>query len=123
MLSFAILFLQAGDPQARPPGGEITQLLPLLIGMMVLGYFLMIRPMQKEKRELQAMLAGLKKNDEVVTTGGIIGTVVSVKEKEEDVLLKVDPGNNTRIRVLKSHIVRVKKEPEAEKEAPKEGGA
>jgi len=93
----------------------------VFVGLMYV--MIVLRPMQKEKRDLQTLIAALKKNDEVVTSGGIVGVVVSVKEKEDEILLKVDAGNNTRIRVLKSHIVRVKKEPEAGKEAPKEGGA
>jgi preprotein translocase subunit YajC len=122
MLVLALLLAQT-EEKTRAPGGDPFQLLFPLLPIIVIGYLLLFRPMQKEKRELAAQIAAMKKNDEVVTSGGIVGVVVSVKEKEEEVLLKVDAGNNTRIRVLKSHIIRVKKELEAGKDAPKEGGA
>ena len=54
--------------------------LPFLIVMFVLMYFLLIRPQQKRAKEHKALLAELKKGDEVVTNGGIIGKVISVDE-------------------------------------------
>ena len=60
-------------------------------------------------------MAGMKKNDEVVTASGIIGIVAIIKENEDEVTLKID--DNARIRVLKSSIVRIKKKEEPAKDA------
>ena len=55
----------------------------------------------KQKREQQNALAGLKKNDKVVTSAGILGVVVAIKDNEDEVTLRVDDTSNTRIRVLR----------------------
>jgi len=69
-------------------------------------YFMMIRPQQRQQRELGKMQQNLKKNDEVVTAGGMHGTVVNVKESV--VTLRVD--DNVRVDVDKSAITRRTKE-------------
>ncbi len=63
-------------------------------------YFLVFRPQQKREKEHQALLKNLAKNDEVITTGGIHGTVVNLKEKS--VVLRVD--ENVKIEVERSCI-------------------
>jgi preprotein translocase subunit YajC len=75
-------------------------MMPLLL-IAVLGYFLLFRPAQTQEKQRRAMVAALKKNDEVVTSGGIIGVVDSIKEKKDEVVLR---GG---LRVTKSSIVRV----------------
>lgn len=77
---------------------------PLVLPLLMIGvvYFMMIRPQQKQQRELGQMQKGLKKNDEVVTTGGVHGTVVNVKDTV--VTLRVD--DNVRIDVDKSAVAR-----------------
>ena len=83
----------------------------LVLGLMILFFFVVILPAQrKQKREAEALMTGMKKNDEVVTASGIIGVVQTIKD--EEVILKID--DNARIRVLKSTIVRILN-------APKEG--
>ena len=74
---------------------------------MLLMLVMMFRSNSKAKREAQAALAAMKKNDRVVTSGGILGVIVSMKDNEDEVTLRVDDTSNTRIRVLKSSIVRV----------------
>ncbi len=88
----------AGDPAPSPFG---SFLMPLLL-MGLVFYFLLIRPQSKEKKKRTAMLAAVKKNDRVVTIGGIVGTVLSVRD--EDVTLKVDESSNTKITFLRSAI-------------------
>jgi len=66
----------------------------------VVFYFLLIRPQQKQKKDHEEMLKGLAKNDEVITNGGIHGTIVNVKETS--VVLRVD--ENTKIEVEKYAI-------------------
>ena len=85
MMSF-IPFLQAA-PSASTTGGMVGMLLPFLLVILIM-YFFMIRPQNKKQKELEKMLAALKKGDKVVTIGGIHGVISSVKEKT--VIVKVD---------------------------------
>ena len=78
-----------------------------LYGLPVLMLILMFRSNSKQKRQQQNALSAMKKNDRVVTSGGILGVIVALKENEDEVTLRVDDTSNTRIRVLKSSIVRV----------------
>jgi preprotein translocase subunit YajC len=73
---------------------------PILIAIMIMFYFLMIRPEMASKKRHEEMLKSLKQGDQVVTLGGIIGRVVSVDQ--ETVVLRVD--DNTRLRVLRRAI-------------------
>ena len=84
------------DQQAANP---IVSFLPLIL-IFVVFYFLMIRPQQKQKKEHEEMLRNLAKNDEVITSGGIHGTIVNVKEAS--VVLRID--ENTKIEVEKYAI-------------------
>jgi preprotein translocase subunit YajC len=73
--------------------------------MLVIFYFLLIRPQKAKEKEHQKMLAALDKNDEVVTTGGIHGTIVAVKDRT--VTIRVD--ENVKIEIEKNCIAYVKK--------------
>ncbi len=85
-------------------GGASSTVFLLQIGAMVaIFYFLLIRPQQKEQKRHKAMLAALKKGDEVVTNGGIIGSVVHV----EDDRLTVKTADNTRLTVQRGRIAQV----------------
>lgn len=55
--------------------------MPLII-LLVMAYFLLLRPMQKQEKQRQALVAALKKNDKIVNSGGIIGIVDSIKDNE-----------------------------------------
>lgn len=79
---------------------------PLLLfgGLMLLLYVMVLSPERRKQAEIAKKRAALKKNDRVVTTGGILGTVVSVSSDSDEVTLRVDESTNTRIRVLKSAI-------------------
>jgi preprotein translocase subunit YajC len=122
MLSLFLLFAD-NPPDAAPqsPGSPFGFLLPMAaIGL--LFYFLMIRPMRKQEQDRQSLISSLKKNDKVVTSGGIIGIVAGIKEKEDEVTLKIDENSNVRLRVTKGSIARVIAAEEPAKDA-KEGGA
>ena len=108
--------LDIGYAQAAPgiggPGPMVT-ILPFIL-IFVIMYFMVIRPQQKKGKEHQEMLNKLKKNDEVMTSGGIYGKVVDLKETV--VTLEVAP--NVRIRVHRPQISAVLT---GEKSAAKEG--
>jgi preprotein translocase subunit YajC len=95
------------DPTQGQPGGS-PLLTMLTIGMLFafVYLFLMRPPAKRQEQERKALLANLKKNDEVVTVSGIIGVVANVSDKEDEVTLKVDESSNVRMRVLKSSIAR-----------------
>ena len=78
----------------------LTTLLPLVL-MVVIFYFLLIRPEKKRSKKMREMLDNLQVADEVVTTGGIIGRVLSVKE---DTVLIETGSDRTRLRVLRTSI-------------------
>ncbi|RKY44019.1 MAG: preprotein translocase subunit YajC [Candidatus Omnitrophota bacterium] len=86
-------------------GAGLIQLLPLIF-LFVVFYFLLIRPQRKKQIEHQKMIENLKKNDEVVTVGGIHGTIINVKEKT--FVIRVD--DNVKIEIDKSSIAYVKKQ-------------
>jgi len=74
-----------------------------MVLIFVIFYFLLIRPQSKERRRHEQMLKALKKGDEIVTNGGLIGTVVHV----EDNRLTVRTGENTRVTVDRGRIAQV----------------
>ena len=82
----------------------LINFLPLIL-IFAIFYFLLIRPQRNQEKERQKMLRGLNKNDEVVTTGGIHGTVVNVKDKT--LTLRVD--ENVKIEVERNCVAFVKK--------------
>ncbi len=90
----------------------------LMIGMLfVVMYFFMIRPQSKKQKALESMRNELSKNDKVMTTGGLIGIVMKIKDNE--IVLKIDEGNNTRVTVVKGAIVHIIDKAES-KETPEE---
>ena len=93
------------DPNAGRQASPAVNGLPTLImvvGLIAIMYFVMFREPKKRQRQQQQMIQSLKKNDKVRTIGGIIGIVVDVKDDE--VTLKVDESNNTKIKVAVSAI-------------------
>ena len=92
-------------PGQPPPVNPISSFLMLLVPMGLVWYFLILRPQSAQKRERQNMMAAIKKNDRVCTIGGIIGTVTNVKDDE--ITLKVDESNNTKITFQRSAIARI----------------
>jgi len=93
---------QAQAPQAQP--NAMMSLMPIAI-IFIIFYFLLIRPQKKSQQEHAKMLGALSKNDEVVTSGGIHGTIVNIQN--DVITLRVD--DNTRIKIQKSSISRLKK--------------
>lgn len=96
-----LLTLAAADPTMQA-GSMLTMLIPLGL-MVVFFYFFLIRPEKKRNKEMQDMLNNIQVADEVVTNGGIIGRVVSVKE---DTVLIETGSDRTKIRILKQAIAK-----------------
>ena len=72
------------------------------VAIAVLWYFLLLRPQRREKTKRAEILKELKKNDRVVTIGGMVGTVANISQDGREVTLKVD--DNTRITMLRNSI-------------------
>ena len=89
----------ADAPAAGGGAGGFMSLLPLAAIFLVF-YFLLIRPQQKKQKELQEWIKGLKKGDEVVTSGGVIGRITGLSD--HTVTLEVQ--EKVRLKVLKSHV-------------------
>jgi len=87
--------------KTNPFGG--TQLIFLAL-MFVLMYMILFRGPRKKQQQHKQMVQSLSKNDKIQTIGGIIGTVVDIKEDE--ITLKIDESNNTKIKILRSAIGR-----------------
>jgi preprotein translocase subunit YajC len=88
-------------PPMSSPSSNYMQLL-FIGGIFVIMYFILFREPRKRQRQQQQMIQSIKKNDKVRTIGGIIGTVVDIKDDE--IVLKVDESNNTKIRIMASAI-------------------
>ncbi|NKB69517.1 MAG: preprotein translocase subunit YajC [Candidatus Latescibacteria bacterium] len=89
-----------------PGGGEgnpIAGFLPLVL-VLVVVYFLMIRPQMKKQRAQQQMIDELEKGDEIVTTGGIHGTIANIKD--DTIVVKV--AENVKIEVSRAAVTRNK---------------
>ena len=98
----------AGGAAGGGPEAMLLQFLPL-VALVVLFYFLMIRPQQRRMKQHQAMLTALKRGDTVVLSSGIIGKVVRVEDKE----VGVEIATGVTTKVVKSMIsdVRARGEP------------
>ena len=94
---------------AAPPPGPLELLITYLpMAMIVLvAWLLLYRPERERMRQQQELLAGLKKNDRVITTSGIYGTVANVDRDADRVSLRVDEAGNVKIAVTISSIAKV----------------
>ncbi len=110
-----VAWAQAGGAGAQSP--MMSFLLPILLIFGVF-YFLLIRPQQQRDKQHRMMLANLKKNDKIVTSGGLHGRVTELSE--EVVTIEVAP--NVRVRISRAHIGTVLTAPKAidDKEKQKE---
>ncbi|MBN1853661.1 MAG: preprotein translocase subunit YajC [Pirellulales bacterium] len=102
---FAMALLFAADE--KPGGGGLSQLLPPLIIIFILFWFMIIRPQKKKEQNFKTMVANLKKNDRVVTIGGIHGTVANVQREIDRITLRIDETTGTTIRVGTGAIARI----------------
>ena len=80
-----------------------AQFIPLIL-IFVIMYFLLIRPQQKKLKEHKAMVEALRRGDQVVTQGGLIGKVAKVKDSDE---IEVELAEGVKVRVVRSTIAQV----------------
>jgi preprotein translocase subunit YajC len=92
------LLAAAGTAAGEAPPAWINWL--PIIGMVVIFWFLIIRPQMKRQKEHQAKVAGLKKGDQVVTQGGLVGKVIKV----DDTYAELELGPNVRVKAVKHTI-------------------
>ncbi len=98
------LYILSQTPSEAAPAGGATLMIGLMLAMGVF-FFMTSRSQKREKNQKADMLNNLSKNDRVMTIGGVIGTVVGVKENE--VTLKIDEATNTRMTFTKRSIQQV----------------
>jgi len=113
--------LAQAAPAAGPPGNAAPSLLTYLPYALIVGgwfYLMLIRPQQKQEQQRKALMAGLKKNDRVLTTAGIYGTVVGVDLEQDRVTVRVDDDRGVKLTFTKAGIARVL-DPAAEKDKEK----
>lgn len=108
-INLNILWLLAENDATAPKGGSGTGIHPIVIIMLLIAvfYLIIIRPESKKRKAQQAQLEALKKNDRVVTIGGIYGTVASVNREADEVVLKIDEASGVKIRVSVTAISRL----------------
>ena len=83
--------------------GAIGQFLPLIL-IFAIMYFLLIRPQQKKAKQHQAMVSAVRRGDQVITQGGLIGKVTKVKDDNE---VEVEIAKDVKVRVVKSTLTNV----------------
>ncbi|MFX0544675.1 preprotein translocase subunit YajC [Roseovarius sp. S1116L3] len=96
-------------------GSAFAQFIPLIL-IFAIMYFLLIRPQQKKLKNHRAMVEALRRGDQVVTQGGLIGKVSKVKDDDE---IEVELAQGVKVRVVKSTIAQVVSKTEPASDAPK----
>ncbi len=99
--------------QAAGGGSAFASFIPLIL-IFAIMYFLLIRPQQKKAKEHAKMVSELRRGDQVVTSGGLIGKVSKVKDDRE---IEVELAPNVKVRVIKSTVAQVLTKTEAASEA------
>ncbi len=103
LASAGMVFAQETQKAAPGGGAGIGSMLPMMLIMFAVVYFLMIRPEQKKQKARQAMLSTMKKGDRVITSSGILGTVGNVKEST--IMVKI--AENTVVEFTKSAVTQI----------------
>jgi preprotein translocase subunit YajC len=93
-------YAAAQDAPAGAAGSSFTSFMLPMILMVVIFYFLLIRPQQRKAKEHKALLDNLKKGDRIITNGGIIGTIVNI----DDQIVNVEVADKVRIELGRPYI-------------------
>jgi preprotein translocase subunit YajC len=111
----ALLLLLAQAQEGSKPQEPSWAPLMMWIPLGLLAYLFLFRPMMRQEKERKQLRSSLKKDDKIITTSGIYGTVVSISDKEDEVVVKL--ADNVRIRMIKAAIDRNLSNEEALREA------
>ena len=95
-----IAYALGGPPGGGGPGGGFGAFIPLIL-MFGVFYFLLIRPQQKKQRDLRTMLSSLKTGDQIVTSGGLYGTIIDFGENDR---VKVKIAENVKVDIARTAI-------------------
>lgn len=101
---FCFTILAQGQPAAAGDAPFNIPLWPFMIAILVMAYFMLIRPQQRQKAEMMKSLDALKKNDRIVTIGGIYGTVVNVGKNTDEITIRIDEGTSAKMRIQRSAV-------------------
>ncbi len=105
---FVLLAQQGGapaQPQQEPqpsPGGGLFSMLPLMVGIMLIWWLLVLRPQSKAEKARRAQLDGIQKGDKVRTRGGIEGVVARVQD--DRIVLRIDTEGKVLVQFAKSYV-------------------
>ena len=114
------MFVTPAYAQAAGGGGDIfVSILPFVL-IFAIMWFLIIRPQRQQAKAREAMLAAIRRNDTIVTGGGVVGKVTKVIDDTE---LEVEINRDTKVRVVRSMVADVRTKGEAPKAAPRKAGA
>jgi len=103
ILTILATLAMAGQSQGGQQGGNpLGMFLPLII-IFVIFYFLLIRPQQKQQKKLRTMLTALKKGDQVITRGGVLGKITGLT----DSILTLEIANNVQVKITRDAIVSI----------------
>ena len=106
-----MLFMTGTAAGATPTGGSPWMTIIMLVGMVLIFYFFIIRPQKKQEKQTAEMRNSITVGDEIVTIGGIIGTVLIIKDDK----LMIETGNDrTKLTILRSSVREVLKADEEE---------
>ncbi len=89
----------------QAPGGGMMSMFMMIGLLFVVMYFFMIRPQSKKQKAMDRMRNELSRNDKIITQGGLIGVVSKIKDNE--IVLKVDENNNTRVTIVKTAVLHI----------------
>ena len=108
----------AADPIAEPAetatkdGFSLLTFLPLMFAALLVYFMFSKKPEQRDNAKTKELLDNLKKNDRIVSAGGILGTVVSVRGDSDHITIRIDENTNTKMQILKQSVIRVLKDDE-----------
>ena len=103
MVNTILLFIgQSQSPSGQGPN-PLAMWFPIILIILIM-YFLIFRPQAKRQKEHQRMLASIQKGDRIVTAGGIYGTVVGIREKENILIVKI--ADNVKIELSRGSVAR-----------------
>jgi preprotein translocase subunit YajC len=115
VLAWSMFFSPVVAAEAGKPSANQWMMWAPLVIMVAFYYVLLIRPQQKERGKKQELLNSLKKNDRVITTSGMVGTVANISQDGKEITLKF--GESTRIPFLRTAIDTVVRDESAAAEA------